>query len=196
MVIIQDSGLGFHETTSEMPLEPPGSPAAPGRGRGCNPSCGLLACSCPSQGPGWRPRQAWALSELRPRTIARTGTASLPATGTGRQVYKYAPRRPLSFPLGPAFLWPRGQESIWLHGATHGGQSCPRAERGTAGTAVGSVPWWWLPSRPRSVWDHHGPVPPSSLKVPRAVALKSSSGVLKAHRFPLSAKVSPRSSRS
>lgn len=68
MAIIQDSALGFHETTSEIPLQPPDSSVARGGAR-TQPKLPAAARFLPETGAGLaavrRPRQASALSRLR-----------------------------------------------------------------------------------------------------------------------------------
>lgn len=70
--IIQDSGLGFHETTSEMPLEPPDSSAARGGGEGATQAAGCRPGPAGARLAALRrPRQAAALSAGGPGPIAR-----------------------------------------------------------------------------------------------------------------------------
>lgn len=85
------------------------------------------------------PRQASALSELRPRAGCPRGRC-LPAT-TGRGVvYKYAPSRPLTFPRGPGISVAMGQEPMWLNAAIDGSRTACMSGEWTEGLAVGSAP--------------------------------------------------------
>lgn len=70
------------------------------------------------------PRQASALSELRPGAECPCGHCVAAHHRAGRLVYKYAPSQPLTFPLGPGISVAMGQEPIWLNAAIDGGQNC------------------------------------------------------------------------
>lgn len=86
------------------------------------------------------PRQASALSELRPGAECPCGHCVVAHHRTGRLVYKYAPSQPLTFPLGPGISVAMGQEPIWLNAAIDGGQNCLHTGGGDGRAGMGSVP--------------------------------------------------------
>lgn len=87
-----------------------------------------------------QPRQASAVSGLRPRAECPCGHCIAAHHRTGRSVYKYAPSQPLTFPLGPGISVAMGQEPIWLNAPLMVARSACMLGEGTAGLAVGSVP--------------------------------------------------------